>query len=64
MQVQEGGQADGRNSMHRKKVVTSFILDQKEINEGENVQQKIFEGTEAGGSGEQKIQDKVDKQNV
>lgn len=27
MQVQEGGQADGRNSMHRKKVVTSFILD-------------------------------------
>lgn len=34
------------------------------MKEIENIQRKVLVGTEIGGSGEWKIQDKVDKENV
>lgn len=60
MQTQENGQADGRNYMYRKKVVSLLILGQREINEGDRTCSKeVYEDIEIGGSKEQKIQDNV-----
>lgn len=44
--------------------MTYFFFIRERLMKGiENIQKKVLEGTETRGSGEQKIQDKVDKEN-
>ena len=41
-----------------------FFARERLMKEIEHIQRKVLEGTETGGYGEQKSQDKVDKENI